>query len=382
MTTQTLSHLRHVAFVIDSSQSARAFLNETWRSFLYLNSLLPPYTSSSVYVLGEGRPLSGNEIGQLGSGGLERLPSPCSLLAPVFQHLIEHSPRLNALILIGSGEIFDLDDWVGHFMVERWVLVRTGSDSLQRTGGGLPEISPNQLREACRLLELPPSSTRSSAPLLSGVSDLSSYLWYIDRAGYPMIRVEPLNCFVHLFPVTKMQFEKFILSAAGTDFNDEWYAARLGLNPRASYRNVSREDYEGLFATSITTTEVETFASWLKRGSESFSLLSVEEWKQSYQWLLTKKLTAPPPEVTELDALATWQFIQTQLSPQYLSDLALMSDGVMEWVVFKNSHQEKSYCGLGLPRAHFATQPFRTIFEPSIPFTDSPRNFGFRLRMR
>jgi hypothetical protein len=382
MATQTLSHLCHVAFVIDNSQSARAVWNETWQSFLDLQALLPPSTFSSVYVLGEGQPLPAYEIGQLGADGFARLPSRCSLIAPILRHLIEHSPRLNALILIGSGEIFDLDDWVGHFMVERWILVKTGSDSLQRASGGLPEISPHQVQAARRLLELPPSSTYSPVPLLSGISDLSSYLWYIDRAGYPMIRVEPLNCFVHLFPVTKMQFEKFILSAAGTDFNDEWYTARLELNPRTSYRNVSREDYEGLFATSITTTEVETFAGWLKRGSESFSLLSVEEWRQSYQWLLTKKLTAPPPEVTEIDALATWQFIQTHLYPQSLSDLALMSGGVMEWAIFKSSWQEKSYCGLGLPRDRFATQPYRDIYEPSIPFIDRPRNFGFRLRTR
>ena len=382
MSTQTLSPLRHVAFVIDSSQSARAFLNETWQTFLELNSLLPSHTTKSVYILGEGRPLPENEIKRFGSDGLASLPSPCSLIAPVFRHLIAHSSRIDALILIGNGEVFDLDDWVGHFMVERWVLVRTGPDSLQKNGCGLPEITRDSVREADRLLELPPSFTRPAIPLTSGISDLSSYHWHIDRTGYPLIRVEPLDCFVHLFPVTRVQFEKFILSGAGADFNDEWYAARLSFKPRASYRNVSREDYEGLFATSITAAEAEAFANWLKRGSESFSLLSAEEWKQSYQWLLTRELTSPPPEVTGLDALAIWQFIQTQLSPQHLGDLSLMSEGVMEWVSFRKSPQEKSYCGLGRPREGFATQPFRTIFEPSIPFTDRLRDFGFRLRIK
>jgi hypothetical protein len=382
MSTQPLPHLRHVVFVIDSSQSARAFLNETWQSYLALSSLLPPQATRSIYLLGEGKPLSGDEIARAGAGGLERLSSQCSLMAPVFRHLVEHSPRVDALILIGNGEVFDLDDWIGHFMVERWLLVRTGSDSLQKIGHGLPEISPDQMDAARRLLALPQTFAHRFAPFTSGVSDLSSYRWHLDRTGYPMIRVDPLDCFVHLFPVTRVQFEKFIASGFGAGFDDEWYGARLLSNPRVSYSDISREDYEGLFATSVTIAEVEMFANWLRCGLETFSLLSSEEWELGYQWLLTKKPTAPPPEVTESGALSTWQFIQTHLSPQSLGDCALMSNGVMEWVAFKSSPQEKRYCGLGRPRAHFSPQPFRNIFEPSIPLIDRPRNFGFRLRMK
>lgn len=380
MTIRALPHLRHVAFVLDTSQSARASLRETCRAFLEFRALLPPHASVRIYLLGRETPLSDGEIARLDSQDVGWLPSPCSLIAPAFRHMIEHGPPVSALILIGNGEVFDLEDWAGHFLVESWALVRTGPDPLQKPSCGLAELSAERLPEIAELLRPQESFGRLAEPLGSGVSDLSSFHWRVDRTGYPMLHVEPLGCFVHLFPVTRTQFEKFISSAGPPHIDDGWYAARLRHNPRVSYRRVWRDNYEGLFATGVALAEAEAFASWLGEGDRPFSLLDAEEWKECYRWLRMKSVTAPPPQVKELSALAVWQFIQTQLSPPDSGGLALMSGGLMEWVGYRGSWRERPFCGLGLPRPHFATQPFRTIFQPYLPNVDAPLDFGFRLR--
>jgi hypothetical protein len=382
MADQPLANLRRVVFVIDTGQNVRACLEELWTCFQALRALVPASANSSVYLLGREQPLSGAELPGLGVEGLARLPSPCSLLAPVFRHLISSGPEVSALILMSAGEVFDLDDWLGHFMIDRWVLVNVGRARSRKSWPGLPEVLSNQLNEARRLMSLPPYSKHSPAFSASVVSDLSSFHWEVDGTGFPMILIEPLERYVQLFPVTRVQLEAFSASSAGAIVDDRWYEERGNLTPRVSYREIRRDNYEGLFAIGITPSEAESFAEWLSRDSKSYSLLTEDEWKCAYRWLSTKSPTGPPPIVTDTAALAIWQFILDKLPARDLGQMSLASQGIMEWVCSRRGREGAQYFGLGLPRPQFATQPFRTIFEPAIPLVERPRSFGFRLIVR
>ena len=375
---ERLTHLRRVVFVIDASPRARACLNESWRCVQALIRAVQTGARSSVYLLGRQQPLSDADVREMDTEGTARLHSPCRLIAPVFHDLLG-GPQVSALILVGAGEVFDLGDWVQHFLVDRWIFINVGGGPANKSLPGLPEVLPNQLDEARRLMGLPPYSKHQPVRSAAVVSDLSSFRWELDRTGFPMILIEPLERYMHLFPVTRVQIETVSASSPGAIFDDDWYEARGKLTARVSYRDIRRDNYEGLFAIGVTPSEAESFAAWLSRGSRPYSLPTADEWKRAYHWLAAKSSTGPPPILTDPAALAIWQFVLDTLAPKDLGQLSLASAGVMEWVRTHSSPKSTEYSGLGLPRPGFATQPFRTIFEPAVPLVERPRNFGFRL---
>ncbi len=101
-----------------------------------------------------------------------------------------------------------------------------------------------------------------------------------DRAGFPLVHVPDRGVFIHLLPVTKLQFECFLAEPKG--FDDPWYEEVLAANPRASVRGWDDEAREQLFLTGVTPEEASAFARWL--GPE-WSLPSLDLWRHVYRAL-------------------------------------------------------------------------------------------------
>lgn len=192
---------------------------------------------------------------------------------------------------------------------------------------------------------------------------------YVDKTGFPLVGTKELGLF-QLWPVTKIQFERFI-SETNT-FGDKWYDSILKLNPRISCKSFDRNNYEGLFITSITPQEALSFAYWLGEG---FDLPSVDEWRNFSQMLRTESLPELPVTGLSEHAAHIWRKIESFSKTP--TKLALMQDGLVEWV-----RKGNRYVGLGHPRQCFHANAWDPLHDEDIPFEKRPSYLGFRLIKR
>lgn len=102
--------------------------------------------------------------------------------------------------------------------------------------------------------------------------------WSCDRTGFPLVAIPGLGMEVHLLPVTKVQFERFL--AEPDAFGDTWYEEALALNPRVPSRQFTAKNRERLFLTGILPEEALAFAKWLGAG---FDLPTVTEWREIHK---------------------------------------------------------------------------------------------------
>jgi hypothetical protein len=365
-----------ITMIVDTSSSAAAWLEETKQMaqrIYYLAGL----EQFKIFTLDSPTPISPTTLKQISAPDFGQPSQTCSLIAPVMEVLAREEQQ-HSLIIVGNGEIFDLDDWIDDPHVDGWLLIRVGDQPLQGKEIRLPEIKPEKIQDKETLFGS--FSQPICQPDDSGYEPHEvAYEWKVDASGYPLIWVEPLACFVHLFPVAKPQFEKFMASGKRQGFGDEWYAERLGMNPRASYRSQDITAREQLFMTGVSTDEVLSFSRWLGR---EYTLLRAGEWRACYNWFAEQLATSPPGDLSgrlSRDALAIWEIIDGQCQDQCreqqrhpkLQDLSLMTQGILEWVV----EQPGRYCGFG---DRYQRQAFEPVYlvEPERRLSD----MGFRLR--
>lgn len=367
------------ALIIDTSSSAATDLDEARQTAQRIYRLAGA-EQFKLFMLGSITPISSTTLKQTSPPGVSRQAQACSLIAPIMEVLVREEQK-HLVIIVGNGEIFDLDDWTGDPRVDGWLLVRTGERSLQGVDGRVSEITTEQIGgDIDTLLSYFSRFTREVAEPPRRSYDPDRYRWRVDASGYPLIFVEPLGAYVHLFPVTKQQFEKFIASDRQRELDDEWYEEILTLNPRASYISSNMPARERLFMTGITPDEALAFGRWLGRD---YQLLTAQEWHTCYEWFADQSSPSAPPDLSEplsQDALVIWNTVSCQwlerCGQSNLRELSLMTQGILEWVVERPGR----YCGLGEPVAskfqRKANDPVRPVGQRRL------KNLGFRLRTR
>lgn len=369
-----------IALIIDTSSSATSALDEarqTAQKICYMTGS----EQIKLFMLGSTTPVSPATLKQVSPPGVNQQAQACSLITPIMEKLVREEQK-HLVVIVGNGEIFDLDDWTDDPRVDGWLLVCTGDQSLQGVSSKVSEITLDQItwNDIDTLLSYFSRFTRKPEETTGRDYHSGAYEWRVDNSGYPLIFVEPLRAFVHLFPITKPQFEKFMADDREQGLDDEWYSEILSLNPRSSYRSQDIRVRERLFMTGITPEEAMSFGRWLGRD---YRLLSAEEWCACYEWFANQSAPSAPLDLAELlsrDALAIWDIVEGQWLDQRwqpnLQELSLMKQGILEWVVERPSR----YCGLGDP----ATSKLqRRINDPVRPL--EPRrlkNLGFRLCKR
>lgn len=373
------------ALIIDTSSSAAVDLDEARQTAQRIYRLMG-VEQFKIFMLGSTTPIPSTALKQTTPLGVNQQPHPCSLIAPIMELLVREEQK-HSVIIIGDGEIFDLDDWTGDPRVESWLLIYTGSEpSLQKPGGRVSEISMAQIGTDVDTLLSYFSRHAVQAPgpppARQGSADANTYSWRVDTSGYPLVFVEPLSAYVQLFPVTKPQFEKFIASGSQQVFGDEWYEDVLGLNQRASYRSPEVLARTQLFMTGITPDEVLAYGRWMGRD---YALLTAEEWRVCYEWFAGQPSPSGLPHLPEdlsQDALGVWEMVEGQWLDQHrqssLGELSLMTQGILEWVVERPGR----YCGVGEPEASKLQRRFNDPVRPTGPGRRRLRNLGFRLCMR
>ena len=210
--------------------------------------------------------------------------------------------------------------------------------------------------------------------------------WSSDRSKFPMVELPDEKLAVHLLPVSKLQFERFLaepvvdLQQASPMYGDGWYESLLAVLPRVTLVDASVETYESQFLGGVLPNEVDGFARWLGKG---FELPRVESWRKIDDVLNEEPLTDTDAEALMNDerlcrsarSLLAWWISARQ--PRTWGELAGLHGGLLEWVKIG----PKSFGGLGRPRHGFRSilinpqrdEPVRPIQQRRLAY------FGFRL---
>jgi hypothetical protein len=230
----------------------------------------------------------------------------------------------------------------------------------------------------------------------------------LDSTGFPLVFVPGLSLSAHLLPVTKVQFEEWLVlpNTPGDRFYDEVQiiqqridvarSARLGLglsgepntgsqgsspsNERISWRHCDEDpsSYVRLLVTGILPKEARGFAQWLGEG---YDLPTVSEWRAIARSWASMKPIVPVNRYSLAENV--WHKLYEVTQPKTLLDQSLMVfGGVMEWVW---DDHKKRVLWLGRPHADFYPTTFRPLqYDPPVPRITSGRFWfcGFRLVRR
>src|SRR5262245_9465259 len=119
--------------------------------------------------------------------------------------------------------------------------------------------------------------------------------WSCDRTGFPVLELPALNLGVHLLPVAKAQFERFLAEPQRELYGDLWYEKLLDVSPRIAPREARAGDVESLLLAGILPAEISRFVEWLGEG---FALPTTESWRA-----LDAAIREQPLTSAEVDAL-------------------------------------------------------------------------------
>ncbi|MCU0484856.1 MAG: hypothetical protein MUC85_01975 [Anaerolineales bacterium] len=365
---------KRVLLIADISQSAADCWQET--QALVDQILSKPDTGCTVEVALLGTRLIFNaEQWHRQSNLPVRLGSAASLVAPVLAAARHQLDEIAVVILIGSGEVFDLPDWVQD--PAAWRLVQTGKQPLTP----LPNLTHHTTDQPDGLLSgvasMPAGRIAWSSRFMSGSG---GQRWCLDRAGYPMVYIPPLQGYVHLFPVLRAQFEAFLADAHPAGCEDAWYTKLVeAMLPRVPAWCATQENYESTLIGAMLPDDVTAFQAWC--GSD-FQPLSEQEWLEAWKWLASQPLsilTASLEDELASSARELWGMLLERPGKNTLLDLCLMRHGLIEWV----RRGAEGWSGMGKPRR---IHPFHNplVDKPLAPTSFSRREkwFGFRLIRR
>ena len=357
-----------VFLIADGSDSGLPVWQQTARTVSALLTALPPAATAGVFLLGSalhwapGAWRPDLTLAPHQRGG--------SFLAPILGGL----PRQPGIcIVVGAGEVFDLQDWSRNGAA--WGLVRVGEASLQAAGGSLVEVTPADLPHLLDYVQTVAAPPLAPLPALSG---FVRHRWTLDPRGFPLVWIEPLRAYLHLFPVSRPQFEHYLCAAHPSGLGDAWYTDLLTLLPRSSPATVSAECLEQLFCAGLLPSEVLDYVQW--QGAD-YALPTVDAWRTAYAWLEKQDVSAPPAEIEDhLAPLARrlWHTVLTMRQPRTLLDLSLMRGGFLEWA----AGAAGAWVGMGKPRPAFHPtlhDPLRDAPLSPTSLTRRSKVFGLRL---
>lgn len=203
---------------------------------------------------------------------------------------------------------------------------------------------------------------------MSHSSDTTIRVTTDEKTHFPLVTIKDVGCLT-LWPITKIQFEMYISQV--NKYGDKWYEEILKCNPRVSYQQVTKKNYEQLFISGLHFKETLEFSKWF---GEDFRLPSVNEYEKIYNIVANQKYFMKAPTDMSYPAKKIWEKLMKFSNS--LSKFALMDDGLFEWV----GHGEK-FVGKGAPRPQLYPNTFTPTRDTVEPLNYEKRQdlFGFRL---
>jgi hypothetical protein len=187
---------------------------------------------------------------------------------------------------------------------------------------------------------------------------MSAPRWLFDRTGFPYLAVPEAGVAVALLPVTKAQAEFWLGDPSGP--GDDWYAEVLAVAPRVGWRASGKFPLWHLLLTGVHPGEAERLAAWL--GPE-YRLPSAAEWRAADRALSALSIDHVTALMASIEggkghpAAAGILRRPWQAKRRTAAQLALLEDGVLEWV----ARPAPPHGALGRPAADL---PAKLILDP------------------
>jgi hypothetical protein len=89
------------------------------------------------------------------------------------------------------------------------------------------------------------------------MTSVGKYVIWKDKA--PFVRLDE-NRYIHLFPVTKYQFERYLWSAAPKNID---YNKMLKIDPRISPHEMTKKNMQNIFTIGLSLSEAVEYANWV-----------------------------------------------------------------------------------------------------------------------
>ncbi len=212
----------------------------------------------------------------------------------------------------------------------------------------------------------------------------------LDKTGFPMLWVEPIDAYIHWLPITKIQIEYFLCAITESSFDATWYDTILSLNRRISPAHIRANNYWQAFLTGIIPSEAQRFTRWCGEGYE---IPSLDDWFTAYKSLKAMSPKASPEMGKLRDRTQTLisnlgsasKVASRDVENEYtLADQMLMRMGVMEWVELPEHRNRWGGMGETFPDFH------GDLFTPDngnprLPINPENKRlsyYGFRLLWR
>jgi hypothetical protein len=167
-----------LALVLDVSESAQAHWPGILRLALDFLGRVPEKCQCSVYFLGDSRPYERDTLHKGGAALYKEHRGRASVISPLLDELAEEQDI--ACIVLCSGRIYDLEDWVGTAFATRLVLANFGE--LPVSNGSLFECKAS----VQQIFDSPPLRTRLGAPIRVEISGQSVMPFYWDNPAYTL----------------------------------------------------------------------------------------------------------------------------------------------------------------------------------------------------
>ena len=260
-------------------------------------------------------------------------------------------------------------------------MVHTGGESLQEESLKLPGVNADEYEIAPLLEELLLTEGVESRSFLPNLQGFVHHEWILDASGFPMIYVPPLQGYLSIFPLSKVQLEALLASKRPWQYDDYWYKELLVISPRATVTRLGQQPYEMLFVTGLLPVEIIDIMRWTGEG---IAVPDSNAWRAGYKWLSEQSVSVLPSELNQrLHPLARrlWLALVRYLYPQTMLQLSLMKNGVIEWINDGGDLWE----GLGKTRPEFYPSFYDPLLnDPMMPVSQSKRNklFGVRFFRR
>jgi len=210
-----------------------------------------------------------------------------------------------------------------------------------------------------------------------------------DKSGFPMVNIEPAGFWMHIWPVTKIQFENFLCQEPNSEMDEGWYEQVLNNNPRITPTRVTTKNYWQLFVTGIEPEKLQWFAEWNGNG---FEIPTASDWNVAYRFLNDQDLFVELIDelrntennldpLVEIVASKLQEVLSTfsQSNRLSMADQFLMRKGIMEWVKLTGESSEWGGLGDPHPSTGWATNAVVGQGRPEIVRSLKVRHYGCRL---
>lgn len=179
---------------------------------------------------------------------------------------------------------------------------------------------------------------------------MSQLEFRLDKTGFPLIYIDPLQAYVGFLSLTKIQIEYFVSSTNDAMFDEAWYQTVLGYSGRISASQTTSSNYKQLFVSGIMPREAQRVALW---AGPNYNLMTSYEWVMLYDF--ASKAPAMPNVVDMMESSlgvelkprvrTVFDALANAVRANTLADQMLLGNGIIDYVY--EDPQQTSFTGHG-----------------------------------